>query len=119
MSRGTNLVVVIGHAGADAELRNGAAAVSLATNEGWKDKATGELKERAEWHRLKFFGRLAEVATEYIVTGTQLYARGRLHTDRYTDREGVERYSTEIIVEEFNLLGGARRESEHDASTDR
>jgi single-strand DNA-binding protein len=79
--------------------------VSLATNEKWKDK-NGEMQERTEWHRVKFFGRLAEIAGEYLKKGGQCYVEGRLRTEKYTDKQGVEKYSTDIIADEMMLLGG-------------
>ncbi|HXS73923.1 MAG TPA: single-stranded DNA-binding protein [Rhodanobacteraceae bacterium] len=111
MARGVNKVILIGNLGADPETRytaSGAAitTVSLATSESWKDKQTGEAKERTEWHRVKFFGRLAEIAGEYLKKGRQVYVEGSIRTDKYTDKEGVERYSTDIIANEMQMLGG-------------
>ena len=112
MARGVNKVILIGNLGADPETRytaSGAAitTVSLATSESWKDKQTGEAKERTEWHRVKFFGRLAEIAGEYLKKGRQVYVEGSIRTDKYTDKEGVERYSTDVIANEMQMLGGA------------
>lgn len=109
--RGLNRVMVIGNATAQAELRTTStgtniATVSVATNEQWKDKQTGETQERTEFHRVKFFGRLAEVAAEYITKGKQIYVEGSLRTEKYTDKNGVERYTTDIIASEMQLLGG-------------
>lgn len=111
MARGVNKVILIGNLGADPETRytaSGAAitTVSLATSESWKDKQTGEAKERTEWHRVKFFGRLAEIAGEYLKKGRQVYVEGSIRTDKYTDKEGVERYSTDVIANEMQMLGG-------------
>jgi single-strand DNA-binding protein len=80
--------------------------ISVATNESWKDKVTGEKQERTEWHRVKFFGRLAEIAGEYLKKGGQVYIEGSLRTEKYTDKQGVERYSTDIIANEMQMLGG-------------
>ncbi len=111
MSRGINKVILVANATADAEARttsngNTITSVRLATNESWKDKTTGETQERTEYHRVKFFGRLAEIAADYIRKGQQVYIEGSLRTDKYTDKEGVERYTTDIIANEMQLLGG-------------
>jgi single-strand DNA-binding protein len=110
MARGVNKVILIGTLGKDPEVRyaqsgSALASVSIATNESWKDK-NGEKQERTEWHRLKFFGRLAEIAGEYLKKGSQVYVEGSLRTDKYTDKQGVERYTTDIIVNEMQMLGG-------------
>jgi single-strand DNA-binding protein len=78
----------------------------LATNESWTDKQTGQKQERTEWHRVKFFGRLAEIAAEYLRKGKQVYIEGSLRTDKYTDKDGIERYSTDIVANEMQMLGG-------------
>jgi single-strand DNA-binding protein len=111
MSRGINKVILVGNLGADPETRytaNGQAITSIriATSESWTDKQTGQKQERTEWHRVKFFGRLAEIAGEYLKKGRQVYVEGALRTDKYTDKEGVERYSTDIIANEMQMLGG-------------
>ncbi len=111
MARGINKVILVGNLGADPETRytaNGGAITSIriATSESWKDKQTGEQQERTEWHRVKFFGRLAEIAGEYLKKGRQVYVEGSLRTDKYTDKDGVERYSTDIIANEMQMLGG-------------
>ncbi|HTD28870.1 MAG TPA: single-stranded DNA-binding protein [Xanthomonadaceae bacterium] len=111
MARGVNKVILIGTLGKDPEVRyaqsgSALASVNIATNESWKDKQTGEKQERTEWHRVKFFGRLAEIAGEYLKKGSQVYIEGSLRTDKYTDKAGVERYSTDIIASEMQMLGG-------------
>lgn len=111
MARGINKVILVGNLGADPETRyttNGGAitTIKIATSESWKDKQTGENQERTEWHRVKFFGRLAEIAGEYLKKGRQVYVEGSLRTDKYTDKEGVERYTTDIIANEMQMLGG-------------
>ncbi len=111
MARGVNKVILVGTLGKDPEVRYsqaGAAmtSVSVATNESWKDKVTGEKQERTEWHRVKFFGRLAEIAGEYLKKGGQVYIEGSLRTEKYTDKQGVEKYSTDIIANEMQMLGG-------------
>ena len=110
MARGVNKVILVGTLGKDPEVRYsqaGAAltSVSIATNESWKDK-NGEKQERTEWHRVKFFGRLAEIAGEYLKKGGQVYIEGSLRTEKYTDKQGVEKYSTDIIANEMQMLGG-------------
>jgi len=111
MSRGINKTTLVGHIGKDPETRYTAAGaaittISVATSEQWKDKETGEQKEHTEWHRVQFFGRLAEIAGEYLRKGSQVYIEGKLRTDKYTDKEGVERYATNIIAHEMQMLGG-------------
>lgn len=111
MARGVNKVILVGNLGADPEsrtLNNGGnvTTIKVATSESWKDKQTGENQERTEWHRVKFFGRLAEIAAEYLRKGKQVYIEGSIRTDKYTDKEGVERYSTDIIANEMHMLGG-------------
>jgi single-strand DNA-binding protein len=106
-----NKVQIIGNLGADPETRyttGGKAVTSIrvATTEKWKDKETGEAKEATEWHRIKFFGRLAEIAGEYLKKGRMVYVEGRLKTDKYTDKDGVEKYSTDILGDEMKMLGG-------------
>jgi len=110
MARGINKVILVGNAGSDASLQytgsgTAIATLSIATSESWKDKQTGEQQERTEWHRCKCFGRLGEIAGEYVKKGRQLYIEGKLRTEKYTDKEGVERYSTDIIIDELQLLG--------------
>lgn len=111
MARGVNKVIIVGHLGADPETRftgNGTAITSLriATSENWTDKQSGEKQERTEWHRVKLFGKLAEIAGEYLKKGRQVYIEGSLRTDKYTDKDGVERFSTDIIAAEMQMLGG-------------
>ncbi|MGA9342804.1 MAG: single-stranded DNA-binding protein [Rhodanobacteraceae bacterium] len=111
MARGINKVILVGNLGADPETRytaNGGAitTIRVATSESWKDKQTGEQQERTEWHRVKFFGRLAEIAGEYLKKGRQVYIEGSIRTDKYTDKEGIERYATDVIANEMQMLGG-------------
>jgi single-strand DNA-binding protein len=110
MARGINKVILVGNIGKDPETRytaSGAAitSISVATSEAWKDKQTGEAQERTEWHRVKFFGRLAEIAGEYLKKGSQVYIEGKLRTDKYTAQDGTEKYSTDIIADEMQMLG--------------
>ncbi|MGH8146914.1 MAG: single-stranded DNA-binding protein [Rhodanobacteraceae bacterium] len=111
MARGVNKVILVGNLGADPETRYSASGtamctIRIATTDSWKDKQTGERQERTEWHRIKFFGRLAEIAGEYLKKGRQVYVEGSLRTDKYTDKEGVERYTTDVIANEMQMLGG-------------
>ena len=107
-----NKVILIGNLGRDPETRyttDGAAVTNLniATSEQWKDKS-GEKQERTEWHRVVLFGRQAEIAGEYLKKGRSVYIEGRLQTRKYTDKDGVEKYSTEIVADRMQLIGGAR-----------
>ena len=104
-------MILVGNLGADPESRytaSGSAVTSIriATSESWNDKQTGERQERTEWHSVTFFGKLAEIAGEYLKKGRQVYVEGKLQTDKYTDKEGVERYSTKVIAYEMQMLGG-------------
>jgi single-strand DNA-binding protein len=111
MARGINKVILIGNIGQDPETRampSGRAVVNLrlATSESWRDKQTGEQKEQTEWHTVVMFDRLAEIAAEYLRKGSQVYIEGRLRTRKWQDKEGKERYSTEIVANEMQMLGG-------------
>ena len=111
MARGINKVILIGNLGADPETRampsgTSVANLRIATSESWRDKQSGEQQERTEWHRVALFGRLAEIATEYLRKGSQVYIEGSLRTRKWQDKQGVERYSTEIIGNELQMLGG-------------
>jgi len=110
MARGVNKVILIGNLGRDPEVRyspNGSAVANctLATTESWKDKNSGEKQEKTEWHRVVFFGRLAEIAGEYLKKGSQIYIEGRLQTRKWQDKEGQDRYTTEIVANEMQMLG--------------
>jgi single-strand DNA-binding protein len=116
MARGINKVILVGNLGNDPEVRytqSGSAvtSISVATSESWKDK-DGNPQERTEWHRVTFFGRLAEIAGEYLKKGRQVYIEGKLRTEKYTDKSGVEKYSTTILADELQMLGG-NPESQH------
>lgn len=109
--RGVNKVILIGNLGADPEVRftaNGDAVcnLSVATSEQWKDKESGEQQERTEWHRVVLFGKLGEIAGEYLKKGRQVYIEGSIRSNKYTDKEGIERYSTNIVTETMQMLGG-------------
>ena len=108
-----NKVIIVGNLGQDPELKklpSGSAVcnVSLATKETWKDKATGDKKEKTEWHRVVFFGRTAEVVAQYATKGRSILVEGRNETRKYTDKDGVERYVTEVIASEMTLMSGGR-----------
>jgi len=110
MARGINKVILIGNLGNDPEVRytasgSAVANVSLATSESWRDKESGEQQERTEWHRIVFFGRLAEIVAEYLRKGSQIYIEGRLQTRKWQDKEGNDKYTTEIVANEMQMLG--------------
>lgn len=113
-SRGVNKVILIGNLGQDPEVRympNGGAVtnITLATSESWRDKQTGEMKEKTEWHRVVIFGKLAEIAGEYLKKGSQVYIEGSLQTRKWQDQSGQERYTTEVVVNiggSMQMLGG-------------
>ncbi len=105
-----NKVILIGNLGRDPETRytaDGAAItnITIATSDRWKDKATGEMKEATEWHRIAFFGRLAEIAGEYLKKGRPVYVEGKLRTRKWQDKEGQDRYTTEVIADNMQMLG--------------
>ena len=111
MARGINKVILIGNLGADPEVRympsgSAVANITLATSEGWKDKQSGEQHDRTEWHRVVLFNRLAEIAGEYIRKGSKVYIEGRLQTRKWQDKNGQERYTTEIIASDMQMLDG-------------
>lgn len=111
MARGVNKVILVGNCGKDPETRympSGGAVtnISLATSESWKDKQSGETKERTEWHNIVFFNRLGEIAGEYLKKGSQIYVEGSLRTRKWQDKNGQDRYTTEIVANEMQMLGG-------------
>ncbi|WP_104400064.1 single-stranded DNA-binding protein [Vibrio penaeicida] len=117
-SRGINKVILVGNLGNDPEIRympsGGAVAnITIATSESWRDKATGEQREKTEWHRVALFGKLAEVAGEYLRKGSQVYIEGQLQTRKWQDQSGQDRYTTEVVVQGFNgvmqMLGGRQQ----------
>ena len=111
MARGVNKAIIVGNLGRDPEVRytaNGSAVanVTVATSESWKDKQSGERQERTEWHRVVFFGRLAEIAEEYLKKGSQVYIEGSIRTQKWQDKEsGQDRYTTEIVARDMQMLG--------------
>ena len=111
MARGVNKVILVGNLGADPETRampSGMTVANLriATSESWRDKQSGEQQERTEWHRVALFGRLGEIAAEYLKKGSQVYIEGSLRTRKWQDKQGNERYSTEIVANDMQMLGG-------------
>jgi single-strand DNA-binding protein len=114
MARGINKVILIGNLGGDPEvgyMTNGAAVanIKLATSNSWKDKESGEQKEHTEWHRVSFFNRLAEIAGEYLRKGSKVYIEGSLRTHKWQDKNGQDRYTTEIIASEMQMLDSAAK----------
>ena len=115
-----NLVIVMGNVGRDVEVRympsgDAVANLSIATSETWKDKATGEKKEATEWHKVVFYGKLAEVVGQYVKKGSSIYIEGSLHTKKWTDKDGQEKYSTEIKANFMQMLGSKPGENSNDS----
>jgi single-strand DNA-binding protein len=111
MARGINKVILVGNLGNDPEVKympsgSAVANISVATTDSWKDKGSGERQERTEWHRVVLFGRLAEIAGEYLRKGSQVYLEGRLQTRKWQDKSGQDRYTTEIVANDMQMLGG-------------
>lgn len=111
MSKGINKVILVGNLGNDPDIRytasgSAVANISVATTDSWKDKESGETQDRTEWHRVVFFGRLAEIVGEYLRKGSQVYLEGRLQTRKWQDKGGNDRYTTEIVANEMQMLGG-------------
>ena len=111
MARGVNKAIIVGNVGQDPEIRympsgSAVAELSVATTEQWKDKSSGEKQERTEWHRITFYGRLAEIVGEYVRKGSQVYVEGSIRTEKWQDKQGNDRYTTKIIANEMQMLGG-------------
>ncbi len=109
MARGINKVIIVGNCGQDPEIKYSAGGsaitnLSVATSESWKDKQTGQAQEKTEWHRIVFFNRLAEIAGEYLRKGSKVYIEGKLQTRKWKDKEGQDRYTTEIVANEMQML---------------
>jgi single-strand DNA-binding protein len=105
-----NKVIIVGNLGKDPETRympsgDAMTNIAVATTDKWKDKASGEQKEQTEWHRVSFFGKLAEIAGQYLKKGSQVYIEGKLRTRKWTDKDGVEKYTTEVIADSMQMLG--------------
>jgi single-strand DNA-binding protein len=116
-----NKVILLGNLGRDPEMRyttDGSAVCNLniATSDQWRDKSSGEKQERTEWHRIVLFGRTAEIAGEYLKKGRSVYIEGRLQTRKWTDKDGIERYTTEIVGDRMQLIGGGDRSGSSDAA---
>lgn len=106
-----NKVIIVGNLGREPETRympsgDAICNIAIATTDKWKDKGTGEQKESTEWHRVAFFGKLAEIAGQYLAKGSSVYIEGKLRTRKWTDKDGVEKYTTEIIADTMQMLGG-------------
>ncbi len=120
MAKGVNKVILVGNLGKDPEVRYSAsgsaiANCTIATSETWKDKQTGEKQEKTEWHRVVFFNRLAEVVAEYLKKGQQVYIEGKIQTRKWQNNEGKDQYTTEIVANEMNMLGGRQGNSDNAA----
>ena len=118
MAKGVNKVILIGNLGNDPEVRytpsgSAVANITLATSESWRDKQSGELQERTEWHRVVFFNRLAEIVGEYLRKGSKIYVEGALRTRKWQDKAGLERYTTEIVASEMHMLDRKGGGAEH------
>jgi len=110
MARGVNKAIIVGNLGQDPEVRYTASGtavtnVSVATTDSWKDRQSGEQKERTEWHRVVFFSPLAEIAAEYLKKGSQVYIEGRIQTEKWQDKDGNDRWTTKIVARDMNMLG--------------
>jgi single-strand DNA-binding protein len=111
-----NKVIIVGNLGKDPETRympsgDAMTNIAVATTDKWKDKASGEQKEATEWHRVAFFGKLAEIAGQYLKKGSQVYIEGKLKTRKWTDKDGIEKYTTEIVADTMQMLGGKPSDS--------
>ena len=118
MSRGVNKVILVGNLGQKPEMRytatqSAVANLSIATTESWKDKESGEMRDKTEWHRVVYFGKLAEIVEKYLDKGSSVYVEGKLQTRKWQDKDGVEKYSTDIISDNFTFVG-----SKSDTSSD-
>lgn len=115
MARGINKVILVGNLGGDPEVRympngNAVTNINIATTDSWTDKQTGQRQDRTEWHRVVFFNRLAEIAGEYLRKGSQVYVEGALRTRKWQDQKGIDRYTTEVVGSEMQMLGGRASE---------
>lgn len=127
MSKGINKVIIVGNVGQEPEVRyppngNAVTSLSVATSETWKDKESGEAQEKTEWHKIVFYSRLAEIVGEYVHKGSKIYVEGKLQTRKWQDKDGNDRYTTEIIAKEMQMLdstgeGKPKPVKQHKAST--
>jgi len=118
-----NKVIIVGNLGNDPEVKtlpsgDAVSSISVATTDKWKDKVSGELQEKTEWHRISFFGKLAEIAGKYLHKGSAVYVEGSLHTRKYTDKDGVEKYATDIKGSSLQMLGGKSKDETSSSSID-
>lgn len=118
MSRGINKVILIGNIGKDPEIKYtkdqfAITNFSIATSESWKDKTSGDTVEKTEWHNITMFGKLAEIASQYVKKGQRLYIEGKLKTDKFKDKDGIERYKTSIIANEMQILSSKDKKDEN------
>ncbi|MEY4591772.1 MAG: single-stranded DNA-binding protein [Pseudomonadota bacterium] len=118
-----NKVIIVGNLGRDPETRympsgDAVTNITVATTDSWKDKGTGEKKETTEWHRIAFFGKLAEIAGQYLKKGSQVYIEGSLKTRKYTDKDGVEKFATEIRADSMQMLGGRQGQGQQEGGND-
>ena len=109
-SKGVNKVILVGNLGADPDIKQSERGtitnISIATSESWRDKTSGQNQERTEWHRVVFFGKLAEIAANYLSKGAQVYIEGKIRTRKWQDKNGQDRYITEVVANEMQMLGG-------------
>ena len=117
MSRGVNKVILVGNLGQKPEMRytatqSAVANLSIATTESWKDKESGEMRDKTEWHRVVFFGKLAEIVEKYLDKGSSIYIEGKLQTRKWQDKSGADRWTTEIVGNELTMLGSRNTQSE-------
>lgn len=122
MARGINKVIIVGNLGADPETRympsgDAVTNISVATSEGWKDKETGDMKEKTEWHRIVLFRRLGEIAGEYLKKGSKVYIEGKLQTRKWQDKDGNDKYSTEIVANEMQMLDSRGGSADFDSDS--
>jgi len=109
--KGINKVILIGIVGADPEIKNNFAKISLATSEKWRDKTTNEAQERTEWHKVVCYGKLAEIVSSYVGKGSKIYIEGSLRTNKWTDANGVDKYTTNIVASNMQMLDGKKDSS--------
>jgi single-strand DNA-binding protein len=117
MAKGVNKVMLIGNIGSDIDVRQTTTGVpvvnvSLATSDSWKDKTTGKINDKTEWHRIVFYNKLAEIAAQYLTKGMQIYVEGSIRTSKWQDKQGVDRYKTEIVAMNMQMLGGKKDNDE-------
>ena len=122
MSRGVNKVILVGNLGQKPEMRytatqSAVANISIATTESWKDKESGEMRDKTEWHRVVYFGKLAEIVEKYLDKGSSVYIEGKLQTRKWQDKSGADRWTTEIVGSELTMLGSRQNNSSNDMAS--